>query len=226
MAAIFGGRVDVVVTYDPENGFQFQSGSLGGGYVLGLEGNLGGIPLGAAIEGRAAFVVGSDLSVQFVVEGQARLGLVTSQFVADAYWRGDLSTGHDPSLVGSTYGSARVPTNDLLGYGPVHSGLGVEFRSGFEYNALDQIAHEGFYTAVRGGYCGPNPYSQTHYSPSNPSGDGDPRNDNDWRLSESDWRHSSNQPNWGPSPIQKRPTVTPLCSTDGHSRVVCCRWPC
>jgi len=39
------------------------------------------------------------------------------------------------------YGSALVP-NDNSGYGPINSGYGVGIPTGYEYNALDQIAHE------------------------------------------------------------------------------------
>ena len=98
----------------------------------------------------------------------------------------DPDGGHNgASLERRGYGSANVPSADMdpLGYGPA---LGNDVRIGHEYNALDQIAHEGFYAAVGGAHYGTNPYSQSHYSPTNPSGDNDSINDNDWRRPERD----------------------------------------
>ena len=109
----------------------------------------------------------------------------------DVVWDEDALTRTPLSvsvMSGPTNGS---PRDRFMGnvYFPGFIGVGEEL------NGLSQFAHENY---VRGNSLLTN---SNGYVPISLFGDGDPRNDNDWRLSEDDWRHSSNQPNWGPSPV-------------------------
>ncbi|MEM6610179.1 MAG: hypothetical protein AAF689_16565 [Pseudomonadota bacterium] len=164
---------------------------------------------GEVLIGGAAGIVMAALSAPVVISfGTA---VVATEFGA---WFGEavydvfdfLLNAEDPDggvngvgQVSRSYGSAIVPggitdgTFDPLGYGPSGmSGLAQTIPFGFEYNALDQIAHENFYEMHRARREGrdpyveisPNPHARTHFSESNPSGDRNHRNDNDWRRPE------------------------------------------
>ncbi|EBA12653.1 calcium-binding protein [Roseobacter sp. CCS2] len=98
--------------------------------------------------------------------------------------------------VAQSPGSARLP-----GYGGrFDDGRGL--RAGDELNALDVMAETGQLTNSVNELTSP---AAQHRAPGTPPysfGDGDPTNDNDWRLSPNDPRHSSNNPtNTGPGGI-------------------------